>query len=234
MLISILTPLYNGVEFLEECVDSVIAQTHTEWEMIIAVNGHGTDGGEVAVKASEIATKDTAGRIRLIVQPTARGKVASLNLAVHEAKAEWICLLDADDVWFPTKLEKQLEALRGPAKNCAAIGTCCRYFGDVGGAPALRIGMLQFRDMIDCNQIINSSSMIHRSYCRWRDNYFGMEDYDLWLRITASGGYLYNLYETLVKHRIHKESSFNAKGQDPESIRGDFKAAALLSAAWKN
>jgi glycosyltransferase involved in cell wall biosynthesis len=68
MFISILTPLYNGVEFLEECVDSVLAQTHTEWEMIIAVNGHGEDGGAVAVRAREVAAKDGADRVRVVVQ----------------------------------------------------------------------------------------------------------------------------------------------------------------------
>lgn len=232
MLVSVLTPLYNGVEFLEECVDSVIAQTHTDWEMLIAVNGHGTDGGEVAVKAREIAAKDSAGRVRVIIQPTVHGKVESLNFAVHDAKGEWICLLDADDLWLPTKLERQLETLRGPAKNCAVIGTGCRYFGDVGGGPALRIGMLRFHDFIECNQIINSSAMIHRSYCRWRNNY-GMEDYDLWLRITFIGGYIYNIHDVLTKHRIHKGSAFNSVGHSPELLRADFAAAALLSAAWK-
>lgn len=235
MFVSVLTPLYNGVEFLEECADSVIAQTHTDWEMIIAVNGHGEDGGEVAARAREIAAKDA--RIRVVVQSpaTVRGKIASLNAVREEARGEWICLLDADDAWLPTKLERQIEALRGPARFCAAIGTRCQYFGDMGGNPALRTGLLQFRDLAECNQIINSSAMIHRSYCRWRDNYFGMEDYDMWLRITAGGGFLYNLDEVLVKHRIHTGSSFNAKGQNPDIIRADFGVLALLPvAAWRN
>jgi hypothetical protein len=141
--------------------------------------------------------------------------------------------LDADDLWLPTKLEEQIAALRGPAKNCAVIGTGCQYFGNMGGKPAIRVGILQFRDFLQSNQVINSSAMIHRSYCRWRDNYFGMEDYDMWLRITASGGFIYNLWNVLVKHRIHGASSFNAVGQNTEVLRADFETAALLAATWK-
>jgi glycosyltransferase involved in cell wall biosynthesis len=64
--ISILIPLYNGIEFLKECIDSVIAQTYGDWEAIIVINGHGDDGGDVAVSAKLIAQVDT--RIRIIVQ----------------------------------------------------------------------------------------------------------------------------------------------------------------------
>jgi teichuronic acid biosynthesis glycosyltransferase TuaG len=232
MLVSVLTPLYNGVEFLEECVDSVIAQTHTDWEMIIAVNGHGEDGGAVSAKAREIAAKDTEGRIHVVVQPKVSGKVASLNAIMNEARGEWICLLDVDDLWFPTKLEAQIAALRGPAKNCAVIGTTCQYFGTMGGKPSIRAGMLQFRDILQSNQVINSSAMIHRSYCRWRDGH-GMEDYDMWLRITAAGGFIYNLWDVLVKHRIHSGSAFNSAGHQPELLRADFETAALIAATWK-
>jgi teichuronic acid biosynthesis glycosyltransferase TuaG len=231
MLVSILTPLYNGVEFLEECVDSVVTQTYTDWEMIIAVNGHGEDGGAVATKAREIAAKDVGGRIRVVVQPKVSGKVASLNVIMGEARGEWICLLDVDDLWLPTKLEEQIAALRGPAKNCAVIGTCCQYFGTMGGKPSIRVGMLNFRDFLQSNEVINSSAMIHRSYCRWRDGY-GMEDYDMWLRITAAGGYIYNVWNVLVKHRIHPASAFNSAGHKPELLRADFKAAALIGATW--
>ena len=54
-VVSVIIPLYNGVEYLEECVRSVIAQTFTDWEILIGINGHGYDGGEVATIAREIA-----------------------------------------------------------------------------------------------------------------------------------------------------------------------------------
>lgn len=67
VLITVLTPLYNGIEFLEECVNSVIQQSFTDWEMLIAVNGHGADGGAAAEQARALAAKDA--RIRVLVQP---------------------------------------------------------------------------------------------------------------------------------------------------------------------
>jgi hypothetical protein len=59
-----------------------------------------------------------------------------------------------------------------------------------------------------------------------------MEDYDLWLRITAAGGVIYNLWSVLVKHRIHSGSAFNSAGHKPELLRADFETAALLAATW--
>jgi GT2 family glycosyltransferase len=67
MTISVIIPVYNGIEFLEECVNSVIAQTFTDWEIVIGVNGHGQDGGEVGRIAQNIATLDS--RITVYIQP---------------------------------------------------------------------------------------------------------------------------------------------------------------------
>jgi hypothetical protein len=69
MSITILTPLYNGVDFLEETVRSILVQTYTDWLMYIGVNGHGETGGDVAMKAREIASLDLSGRIHVFIQP---------------------------------------------------------------------------------------------------------------------------------------------------------------------
>jgi glycosyltransferase involved in cell wall biosynthesis len=225
-LVTILTPVYNGVEFLGECVKSVIEQTEPRWEIIIGINGHGPDGGAAAETARGYAALD--GRIRVHIQPEVHTKVDSLNDMMTHARADWICLLDCDDVWLPTKLARQLEVLGGAARNAAVIGTACSYFGEMCGSPSIRTGRLDVTDLLAGNQVINSSAMLHRSYAHWRTG-FGMEDYDLWLRIAAAGSILYNIPENLVRHRIHGSSAFNSKGHRPELLQKYFAQIVSLN-----
>jgi glycosyltransferase involved in cell wall biosynthesis len=105
--IGILIPLYNGIEFLEECLQSVSAQTYHEWEAWIGINGHGDDGGAIAQKVKELASYDS--RIHVIIQDSSiSGKVQSLNhlMTIVSPSIEWIAILDCDDKWTPIKLEK--------------------------------------------------------------------------------------------------------------------------------
>ncbi len=233
--ISILTPVYNGIEFLEQCVSTVIRQKYEEWEMVIGINGHGVTGGEVAAVAHTIAAKDPKNRIHVIVQESAHSKVESLNDLMNHCSGEWICLLDCDDIWHPEKMSAQVGCLQTVAKNAAVIGTGCTYFGQMQGSPAIQPGFIDFESLLKGNQIINSSAMIHRSHCRWRSGY-GMEDYDMWLRIAVMGGVIYNIPESLVGHRIHNGSAFNSKGHQPELLQTDFRnaTASHKEVFWTN
>ncbi len=215
MDITILTPLYNGIEFLEETVDSVIAQTYPHWRMIIGVNGHGEDGGTVAAQAYAIAAKDS--RIHVLIQPPPiSGKPDSLNGLIANVKTEWTCLLDADDKWLPEKLEKQMEIIQSQP-NLGVVGTFCRYFGLRNNAPELIAGALPRRATLSNNPIINSSSIFRTKYGKWAQ-LFDIEDYELWLRLDYLGVQMYNIPEILVLHRIHHTSSFNSQGVSPHDL----------------
>jgi glycosyltransferase involved in cell wall biosynthesis len=209
--VSILIPLYNGVEFLEECIDSVIQQTFGEWEALIGINGHGDDGGEVAKIAGRIASKDD--RIKIIIQGSEiSGKVMSLHNLVSLAKADLICILDCDDKWHPHKLKRQMETLAFVTPDTAVIGTFCKYFGEKTLDLVLDSGYINPAALETCNQIINSSTMIKKEYCVWHDEEytFGVEDYFLWMNICLQGKKLYNIPEFLTYHRIHNTSAFNS------------------------
>ena len=220
MVISIIIPVYNGIEFLEECVRSVIAQTFTDWEIVIGVNGHGYDGGEVGRLAHTIATLDQ--RIIVHIQPPPlKGKVESSNDLVAKSKGDWICMLDCDDKWEPTKLEKQYNASMSIAKDAVVIGTFCRYFGEISGGPSLPTGYIDPSILEDYNPVINSSAMIKKEYCQWEydDINYTMEDYSLWMDICLQGKKLYNVPEHLTWHRIHKTSAFNTQGYSNVPLR---------------
>jgi teichuronic acid biosynthesis glycosyltransferase TuaG len=220
VFISILTPVFNGVEFLEECVRSVIPQTFPDWELWIGVNGHGDDGGTVAQVAYQVAKLDS--RIHVVIQgPPLKGKVESLNHLVSLTTTEWIAILDCDDIWEPRKLEMQVRAMHSHAYGADVIGTCCQYFGERYEIIPLESGYIDPAILENHNPIINSSSLIRRRFCNWElnDINFAMDDYHLWMKICLSGGKLYNIPELLVWHRIHNNSAFNSKGHTNYALR---------------
>ena len=230
VFLSILIPVFNGVEFLEECIRSVKAQTFTDWELWIGVNGHGDSGGMVAQLASHIAASDP--RIHIVIQgPPLKGKVESLNHLVSLITTDWVAILDCDDTWDPLKLEKQVQAIRSHSSDAAVIGTFCQYFGERHDKPPLESGYIDPTVLERYNPIINSSSLIRREYCTWElnDINFAMDDYHLWMKICLSGGKLYNIPEYLVWHRIHKSSAFNSQGQTDHMLRAWYINARMTA-----
>lgn len=205
--VSVLIPLYNGVEFLEEAILSVMAQTCKDWEMIIGINGH-PEGSSVEVQANDIVTRHNADGmfdVRVIYYDT-KGKSETLNTMVTDARHDHIALLDADDVWLPRKLEKQMPFLQ----QYDVVGTQCIYFGDKTDVPRIPFGDISGHNIFNFNPVINSSSIIRKDLAYWDKNETrGIEDYDLWFKLFYEKKRFYNHNEVLCKHRIHKASSFN-------------------------
>lgn len=101
--VSIIMPNYNCGRFIEETINSVLAQTYEDWELLV-VDDCSTDNSIEIIKS--YCDKDE--RIRLFVNESNSGAAASRNYALREATGKWIAFLDSDDLWLPKKLEKQL------------------------------------------------------------------------------------------------------------------------------
>ena len=101
-LVSIIMPSYNTAPFIEKSIRSVLAQSYTNWELII-VDDCSKDNTDVVV---EPYLKDV--RIKLSKNEKNSGAAVSRNRALREAKGKWIAFLDSDDLWMPNKLEKQI------------------------------------------------------------------------------------------------------------------------------
>lgn len=103
-LVSIITPNYNCSRFIVETIESVLAQTYTNWEMII-VDDCSSDGSyEIAL---EYEKQDS--RIKVLKNAKNSGAAVSRNLALNMVQGEYISFLDSDDLWEREKLEKQLD-----------------------------------------------------------------------------------------------------------------------------
>lgn len=141
------------------------------------------------------------------------GKSSTLNALLGYA-SDIICLLDVDDVWAPTKLEKQLPWI----EQYDVVGTGCQYFGLRQGSPAIPFGEIPSQMFMGVNPIINSSAMFHSSLAGWDADWEGIEDYEMWLRLNHEGRKFFNVSEKLVYHRIHGSSAFNTKQFDIKGV----------------
>ncbi|MEH6408849.1 MAG: glycosyltransferase family 2 protein, partial [Leeuwenhoekiella sp.] len=105
-LVSVIMPLYNAERFVETAIKSVQEQTYTQWELII-IDDASTDSS-YAIAEKTIQDK----RIRLLKLTKNNGAGIARNVGIRAAKGAYIAFLDADDLWKPQKIEKQIEFMK--------------------------------------------------------------------------------------------------------------------------
>ena len=201
-------PIFNGIEFLDDSVNSVLDQSYEDWELILGINGH-PPKSEVYKTAKEYELL-YGNHIRVLDFPTITGKANTLNAMLPYCKYDFVAILDVDDIWMSDKLLLQSVFL----DDYDVIGSQCVYFGDPklqGVIPTIPTGNISQEDFTNSNPVINSSAIIRKELCQWNEN--GIEDYDLWLRLWKQGRRFFNCDTVLVRHRIHSTSAFNSKGQ---------------------
>jgi len=217
--ISVVIRLYNGIEYLNESVDSVLAQTYTDWELLIGVNGHG-DGGDTLIQAQQIVESKNDARIRLINYPDVKGGASAANSLSSDAKHEWVAFLDVDDKWHHRKLEAQVYALENLNPTPDIIGTFCEYFGRMSGSPSIPANYIHQDIFKQYNPMINSSILIRKSLVNFTEQFYGLDDYDLWCRLSLQNKIFFNIPNFLVYHRVHDGSCYNVSNkQDPDAVR---------------
>lgn len=206
-VVSILMPIYNGIEFINDSVSSVLKQSYTQWELIIGINGH-PENSETYQIAKKYAEKDD--RIFVYDFYEIKGKANALNEMLKYCNTNHIAMMDVDDLWAENKLKMQIPFL----EEYDVVGSRCVYFGEKNTIPNIPVGNISEFDFRKVNPIINSSSITRKELCYWNDN--GIEDYDLWLRLRKQNKKFYNCSNLLVMHRIHSFSAFNSKGQETQ------------------
>ena len=104
-MVSIVTPVFNAREYIKETIDSVLAQTYQDFEWFL-VEDCSSDGTEAYLQE----LLDTLGdsRIHYVKQPSNMGAAEARNRGVDLTSGRYLAFLDADDLWLPDKLERQL------------------------------------------------------------------------------------------------------------------------------
>jgi glycosyltransferase involved in cell wall biosynthesis len=192
-LVSVIVPSYNASRYIRETLESVLGQTYSSFEVIVVDDGS-TDDTRAIV--ADYLRRDS--RIRLVTQPNA-GVGAARNRGIAEASGEFIAPLDADDIWYPEKLAKQVESLEGRGKEWG-LGYCWSKSINERGHASFPLAHWPIRGnafyaLIYRNIIGNASVPIfRRSAVREIGGYRtraeqggvqGCEDWDLTVRVAA-------------------------------------------------
>lgn len=196
--VSVVIPAYNAEAFIADTIQSALDQTYRDLEIIVV-----DDGSSDSTMARVAAFGE---RVRLHQQPNG-GVARARNTGVSLAKGEWIAFLDADDLWLPSKLERQL------ACSTAPMTFTDRYnIGDRGDLPEVQshcqpmAGGDIFEALLGGNFITTTSVMIRRVLFEELDGFNvtfnGTEDWDLWLRV-AEQHHIGFCPEPLTRYRLH-------------------------------
>jgi len=204
--VSVIIPAHNAEAFIEHAVDSVFAQTFSDYELIV-VNDGSTDH-----------TLDKLGkygnRLTCLTQEC-KGPGASRNLAIRRVNSPLVTFLDADDLWLPTKLEKQVRFAQEHPEY-GIITTDVSWFNDSGTTnsslktkyPVVN-GMVAENILFD-NWVSTSAAMVRRE-CFEKMGYFDEtrgifgEDWMMWVQIAARYP-VYFIDEVLVTRRVWNDS----------------------------
>lgn len=231
-LVSIVTPAYNGARFIKQTIDSVLAQTYANWEMVI-VDDCSTDG--TAELVERIGAADS--RIRLIRQPKNGGPARARNAALQAARGRYVAFVDSDDLWLPQKLENQLRFMR--ERDSVFSFTGFRRIDESGA----KVGQLRpipaelsYPELLKNTAIVTSTVVIDRE----RVGSFVMpityyDDFATWLAILKRGHVAHGLDEDLVRYRVVGQSVSRKKGKSALWVWRTYRDIERLSlpyAAW--
>ncbi len=203
-LVSIITPSYKSAKFISQTIESVLTQTYQNWEMIIVDDVSSDNSNETIEKYIK---KDS--RIKLLKLEKNSGPAVARNKAIEEAKGRYIAFLDADDLWKPEKLEKQIIFMQ--KKDCALSYSAYETMNEEGVKlnnvinPSLKVS---YADLLKSNHIgcltaIYDTKKVGKIYMPLIKK---RQDYGLWLRILKKSDFAYGIGESLATYRIMSNS----------------------------
>lgn len=201
-LVSIIVPVYNAEKFIRETMDSVMAQTYSDWELLL-VEDCSSDGSADTIE-KYIAEK-AESRIRLIRQPSNQGAARARNRGVLEASGRYVAYLDADDLWAPEKLEHELSFMEEKGAAFAFTGYEFADEHGVGLGKVVRVPeTLEYRQALSNTTIFTTTVMFDT--CKISKELLEMpviksEDTALWWKVLRAGYTAYGLDENLAKYR---------------------------------
>lgn len=194
---------HDAAPWLRTAIESVLAQTHDEWELIVADDASGDGTAELA---EQIAARDP--RIRVVRRASRGGPAVARNQALAAARGRYVAFLDADDWWLPEKLERQL-AFIGRTGAALAYTAYRRTDGSPGdGGRLVRVpSTTDYRDLLGNTAIATSTVLIDRS----RTGPFKMpraayDDFACWLGLLRRGFTARGLQEDLTRYRTGRGS----------------------------
>lgn len=240
-MISIVVPVYNAAKYIKETIKAVVNQTYKDWELLL-VDDCSKDDSETVIQEvlrSFEQDENIKGRIRFIKKEHNEGAAKARNTGIMEAQGRYIAFLDADDIWYPEKLQNELDFMQ---LHEAAFVYSSYKFGDEDAVPTGKVARVPkhltykealSRTIIFTSTVLLDTKKIDRERILMPD--IPSEDTATWWRILQTGITAYGLDEPLVIYRRPASSLSSNKGKAVKRIWGLYREIAdlgMVSAAF--
>ena len=231
-LVSIITPAFRCASVIDETIKSVIAQTHTNWEMLIAEDCSPDNTRDVIRQWTQ-----TEPRVRLVTLDRNGGPALARNAALEQSTGRWLAFLDSDDLWLPQKLEQTLA--HAEAIQAGFVFTGFRRISADGSALGSYVGVprsLSYRQLLANTAIATSTVMLDRNVVgdiRMKKTYY--DDFDCWLQILKRGHLACGLDEDLMRYRVMGHSVSRNKRRSALHVwraYRDLEALSIPASLW--
>jgi glycosyltransferase involved in cell wall biosynthesis len=213
MSVSVVIPCHNAAEYIDACLESVVAQSASAWEAVVVDDGSSDDSAAIVERRAAADARITLVRLG----GEGGGAAAARNAGIRAGRQPLVAFLDADDRWLPHRLARQMAFLRD-RPEAALVAARARVVDAAGAAleedrrrddagdRRVTVEDLLFRS----NPVATSSVLVRRSAIDavgpFREGYRIIEDLDLWIRV-ARHGEVWRLGEALVEYRVHGANS---------------------------
>jgi glycosyltransferase involved in cell wall biosynthesis len=219
--VSVILPVGNRQAYLAEALDSVLAQTFTEFELLVVLDG-------VPPEVEAIVQAYSDPRIRLLRLPVNLGISAARNTGLAAARAPYIAYMDSDDVALPRRLERQYAWLEAHPEVTVCASNWIKWYPD-GRRSGVRYpetdGMIKARLLLVDSAIHNPTVMVRSGFMRehglrFDANFSRDQSHRLYAEVTRRGGRFHGLQEELLLYRRHAENvTQDRAGADQEKTR---------------
>lgn len=217
-LVSIIMPAYNAEKHIAESIQSVLAQTYQNWELIVVDDGSVDRTAEIARSFSSLDQ-----RIKYVFQQN-KMLAGARNTGIKNSTGDIIAFLDSDDLWMSEKLELQVKKMeevnadivfsdgfifpeddtRNETRTFSAY--CGQFSADAMFSLLLAENRIPVLSVLARKEALREVGLFNEDPC-----YYGLEDYELWLRLAKHGAAFYGMKEKLVRYRVHANAMSSNK-----------------------
>ncbi|QDJ90694.1 glycosyltransferase family 2 protein [Acinetobacter haemolyticus] len=206
MLVSVVLPAYNAELYIKEAIDSVLAQSFADFELIV-INDGSVD------KTEDVILSYNDSRIVYVKNEENLGLIGTLNKGMSLAKGKYIARMDADDICFPQRFAKQVDFLEKNPDYVICGTAAYRFYDDISDGKAFNPPLndanirvrLFFNSAFIHPSVMFRADVIRDHHLRFSDDYKYAEDYFFWMDLLKYGKG-FNLKEKLLYYRVVETS----------------------------